>query len=353
MRRWEGMASVLFAELRPARRANHHKLWACLRSGFASWSTAVAALLLTGCDPSGLARAVEAARTAVSAAVNGSETRPSDSLHSIRTTGPVYAASEDVVLARAWFERNFIGGYRRVGRRNPKWDLAAEAFIRESAPIFMGLAAPASQDLSARAHDLVQAGCDDPVVLYFAARATFFKDPNSREASELVERAVAGMHDVAYPRAVARFAASGLWADYNRRGEGTGKRASLAPVELSWFLESLKDGSYAPHDGVVLTLHLTTGPGESFVERNRAAVVAALGGSLGAPSLLGLAPARRRLGRPWRGLRRQGQAGGLEGIRGEPPCRAAIADGGLADTARPTRGPRRDDHASHGARQSR
>jgi len=236
----------------------------------------VAALLLTGCDPSGLARAVEAARTAVSAAVNGSETRPSDSPHSIRTTGPVYAASEDVVLARAWFERNFIGGYRRVGRRNPKWDLAAEAFIRESAPIFMGLAAPASQDLSARAHDLVQAGCDDPVVLYFAARATFFKDPNSREASELVERAVAGMHDVAYPRAVARFAASGLWADYNRRGEGTGKRASLAPVELSWFLESLKDGSYAPHDGVVLTLHLTTGPGESFVERNRAAVVAAL-----------------------------------------------------------------------------
>src|SRR6266542_3118868 len=65
------------------------------------------------------------------------------------------------------------------------------------------------------------------------------------------------------------------WCSISRLERRSSKtRTRVRP--LSWFLESLKDGSYAPHDGVVLTLHLTTGPGESFVERNRAAVVAAL-----------------------------------------------------------------------------
>ena len=133
-----------------------------------------------------------------------------------------------------------------------------------------------AQDLKARARKLVQSGCDDPVVLYFAARAHVLVDEDTREATELFERAVAGMHDVAYPRAVARFAAAGLRADYDRGSGSDGKTNALSPLELGWFLESLKDGSYLDGEDVVLTVHLTSGKGESFFERNRQTIVTAL-----------------------------------------------------------------------------
>jgi hypothetical protein len=190
--------------------------------------------------------------------------------------GSTALAEKDDALQNAWFERNVIQAYRKVGHRSPKWDAAAEAFLRESAPSFLGPAPEATPDLRARAKTILEAGCDDPTVLYFAARAWAAKDNQSREASELLERAVAGMHDTAYPRGVARFVASGLRQDYEQRQEGTGKRAALDPVELRWFKESLTDGSYAPDEDVVFATHFLSGTGNWFYRRNLAAVGSAI-----------------------------------------------------------------------------
>jgi hypothetical protein len=181
-------------------------------------------------------------------------------------------AEKYTALENAWFERNFLQAYRRVGRHNAKWDAAVESFLRESAPSLMRIPPDATRDAQGRAKTILDAGCDDPMMLYLAARTWLLQGGPSRETSELFERAVAGMHDTPYPRAVARLAASGLRADYERRAEGTGKRAALDPIELRWFKESLTDGSYAPDDDAVLAAHLLVGTGNSLFERNDAAV---------------------------------------------------------------------------------
>lgn len=191
--------------------------------------------------------------------------------------GTPAAVSADARILDAWYERNFLGGYRKVGRRNPKWDDDAESFIRASAAgILHGSRASSSADLVARGRTLRDAGCDDPMIRYLAARAEYETDPESREASELFERAVAGMHEAVYPRVVAFRAATDLRADYDRRNEGTGKRATLAPLELRWFLESLDDGSYSPDEDVVLVRHLIRGEFAWFFSKNRATIVPAV-----------------------------------------------------------------------------
>lgn len=226
----------------------------------------VLVVVLAGCSPSDLARA------AVSAA------RPVTSGKPLPAEAPTEPAEKDLALQRAWFERNFVEAYRKVGRRNPRWDAAAEAFTRESAAAFLGLAPEDSSDLRARARVVLDLGCDDPAVLYLAAWTLSgrIQDDQAREVSELFERAVAGMHETPYPRGTARFAASFLRRDYDRRSEGTGKRSALDPVELRWFRESLADGSYAPDEDAVFVSHFVGGYGHWLFSRNLAAFGAAV-----------------------------------------------------------------------------
>jgi hypothetical protein len=195
----------------------------------------------------------------------------------IPSEGVTIATSPDARMIDAWYERVVVGSYRKVGRRNPKWDSDAVAFIRfSSARLLPGATGPSVADLVARGRTLRAAGCDDPLILYLSARAEAAADSESRESSELFERAVEGMYETPYPRAVAYRAAEGLHADFDRRREGTGKRDALAPVELRWFMESLDDGSYAPDEDVVLLRHIVGAEFYGFFERNRAAVVSAV-----------------------------------------------------------------------------
>jgi hypothetical protein len=238
------------------------------------WATsllfAALGLLVTSCDLTHTAYG-----TARAAAPGETGPRPSDP---IPDRGPTAALSPDSRLLDPWYERVFLGSYRKVGRRSPKWDADAEAFIRASAAEMMhGSTGPSVADLVARGRTLRTAGCDDPTILYLAARAEFNADNESREASGLFERAVTGMHEVPYPRAAAFLAAAGLRADYERRNEGTGKREELAPTELRWFLESLDDGSYGRDEDVVLLNNLgRLWVWSPFFDKNRAAILRAV-----------------------------------------------------------------------------
>jgi len=136
-----------------------------------------AVLMLVGCS------VYDAARAAVAAAEAAPAAQP------LPSNASTALAEKDNTLHSAWFERNFIQAYHKVGHRNPKWDPAAEAFLRESAPSFLGLAPGDTPDLRARATAILETGCDDPAVLYFAARATAESEKASREASELFEGA--------------------------------------------------------------------------------------------------------------------------------------------------------------------
>ena len=119
-------------------------------------------------------------------------------------------------------------------------------------------------------------GCDDPLVLYLLSRAVAEEEPQSAETESLLTRSLEGMEVVAYPRAVARFVASGLYVTYEFRNEGIGLREPLRQLEARWFEESLGDGSYGPDDDVVLTWQLLNGTGPGFFRRSRASAVAAI-----------------------------------------------------------------------------
>ena len=86
-----------------------------------------------------------------------------------------------------------------------------------------------------------------------------------------------GIPESGYSRGTARLVATGLRGDLTRRNEGMGRRHAVDPVELRFFLEALRDGSYSPDDDVVLVAHLVlSGGGWSLFERNRAAIVGAV-----------------------------------------------------------------------------
>ena len=195
----------------------------------------------------------------------------------IPATGQASAVSDDLAKGRAWYERNFLEAYKRVGRHDARWDKQAEEFIRLNGNAFLGIAPNDSGDMLGRARTLIALGCDDPVVLFLAAQTLFSADRDSREASGLFERAYAGIQQPLYPRGTARMLATRLRTDFERRQEGMGRRQALDPVELRFFLEALQDGSYAPDDDAVLVSHSRLfGETTTNFRRNRVAIVAAL-----------------------------------------------------------------------------
>ena len=195
----------------------------------------------------------------------------------IPASGEARADSQDMVKLGAWYERNFLEGYKRAGRHDPRWDAPAEEFIRQSTDLFLGLPQLEAADAVGRARKLLESGCDDPAVLYLAALTLASADQESREASELFDRAFAGIQPSKYSRGAARMVATSLYADLARRNEGTGRRHGLAPAELRLLLDSLRDGSYGSDDDEVLVAHLVlSDAGESLFARNRAAIVGAV-----------------------------------------------------------------------------
>ena len=87
----------------------------------------------------------------------------------IPASGEAWAVSDDIVKRKAWYERNFLEGYRRAGRHDAKCDAKTEEFVRLNADPFVGIPPDESADMQGRARTLVASGCDDPVVLLLAA----------------------------------------------------------------------------------------------------------------------------------------------------------------------------------------
>src|SRR5690606_6260686 len=83
--------------------------------------------------------------------------------------------SDFLVTKLAFNQRTLKGDYQRVGRRNPKWDAAAEAFLDGAARYFTNageqvwyqIERPSRDELIGQGQKLVEElGCDDPLVRY-------------------------------------------------------------------------------------------------------------------------------------------------------------------------------------------
>ena len=96
-----------------------------------------------------------------------------------------------------WNERTALDAYNRVGRRSPKWDDAAREGIR----LFVapGLIAP-SGSCRPLLEKAIDAGCDDPLVVYMEARTLeMTPDPDRATLDRLYRLSVDRMEESGYP----------------------------------------------------------------------------------------------------------------------------------------------------------
>ncbi len=178
-----------------------------------------------------------------------------------------------------WARRNLLEAYDHVGLKNPRWDAEVRRFIEDAIPDLIDVHHSErvwAKDLVGRGREILSKGCDDPLFLYLQSRSLVMAEGFSRDSRLLCERAVEGMKTVRYPRAIARYVASGLYSDYQGANEVHGLRGRLAPLELQWFIESLGDGSYRSGEDGLLIWQLKNGTGEPFFERNKLPASAAV-----------------------------------------------------------------------------
>jgi hypothetical protein len=229
-------------------------------AGFGPWrhgGVLVAALNLLACQMLG-------------DAAQGLSRRPPPAPQPLPSSATSQTLAEDRPMLEAWASRSMLDAYDRVGLKDPRWDAKARALLELSVYWWTDRMAPRHpEEAAVLGREAVALGCPDPMVLYAAGMAIRNVDPGSREGTLLLQRAVDGMKEVRYPRAGARYVASGLHGAYEHSQEHVGLRRALAPLELRWFVESLRDGSYQPDEDAVLVRHLTSGSGWALFKRNK------------------------------------------------------------------------------------
>jgi tetratricopeptide (TPR) repeat protein len=74
----------------------------------------------------------------------------------------------------AWNKQTLLGAYEKVGKKDPRWDEPARAAMEKAARHFSVAVDPFTElsEVHAAAKKAVEAGCDDPLVLYLYARSS-------------------------------------------------------------------------------------------------------------------------------------------------------------------------------------
>ncbi|MDB5324342.1 MAG: hypothetical protein JWN40_5973 [Phycisphaerales bacterium] len=139
-----------------------------------------------------------------------------------------------------WMKGVTVGAYDRVGKRNPKWDEAARQALALGAELW-GSPGPhmgVDRSLFETSQRAVEAGCDDPLVLYMYARTfrNWGNDPVKTIA--LHQRAADALWDSeysSYHRSLAQFRIAQLhldqFAERKRPGGENAQEAFRAGVE--------------------------------------------------------------------------------------------------------------------------
>ena len=229
---------------------------------------AAALVLLAACDPPA-GEEPEAAKPTTLAA-------PPPPPQPIPKTGRLGNSPEEQAARLAWGRKMFLESYERVGLRNPRWDADARRLIADSLPAVF-VAGDNAAGRMKLGRSLYARGCRDPLILDLTGRAIFDSIYDAAEPESFYAAAVEGMKTVPYPRAVARHVATDLYDRYAWRAAGRDVREPLRQLELHWFEESMREGSYGPDDDMVLAWQLQKREGAAFFFRSSFRATAALG----------------------------------------------------------------------------
>ena len=114
-------------------------------------------------------------------------TRPADDAPNIATVHDYIAAD------LAFQQRTLAGEYRRIGKRDPKWDTEVEAMLDGVArrmanagqDVWYGIEHPSPQETVEACDRIVALGCDDPLVLATRAGASIYTADTAAELREV------------------------------------------------------------------------------------------------------------------------------------------------------------------------
>lgn len=125
--------------------------------------------------------------------------------------GPdAYTSRDFYAMELAHADRVIVAAYERTGKRDPRWDEAATHFLDTYVHSFKGQPNPASlQQLMDAGKATVDAGCDDPMVLYYHGQALMHSDKPA-ESESYTRRALHGFQEGAYSVAYVSWAANQL-----------------------------------------------------------------------------------------------------------------------------------------------
>lgn len=164
------------------------------------------AMLVTafcGCSPKELKKQVQQAQQVVEAAKSAMVDQIVYPEWEEKLKGKIAASQEEASKRTNWHRANIVGAYKKHGRRNPKWNKDVSALMERWIPIVMTpdfSATKGMMELGQSAKELIDRGCDDPIVGYIRARYLGF-DPglSKQELAREWKQVAARVKDSDYP----------------------------------------------------------------------------------------------------------------------------------------------------------
>jgi tetratricopeptide (TPR) repeat protein len=167
---------------------------------------------------------------------------------------PIPQDPQKAKLARSehltWTRRTLAGAYDKVGKKDPRWDEQVNELMKLAVPDFALRENHGNyDDVHQAAKRAIDAGCDDPMVLYIYAQSSFGRNhPGTAELEQRYAKAAKAFAESKYP-AIRRASAPirvGLYGMYR-----TGWFVQAGPLRylddaLALFPESFKTDSITP-----------------------------------------------------------------------------------------------------------
>lgn len=134
------------------------------------------------------------------------------------------------------YQRNIIGDYKKLSKRDPAWDEKALKVLEDLSEYLSDIS---KHDVAFEAKELIDAGCDDPMV-QAAFGITGYGYRN--QSLESLKRAVDAFEKGKYHKFLPHLAAQNLMFF----GQDKEKQKHYQDLDRDWLFESLRDKSFLP-----------------------------------------------------------------------------------------------------------
>ena len=172
-------------------------------------------------------------------------------------------------VAKRHNERVIIGSYKKMGKRDSKWDNAAISFLDGYTRWYTN--SGEEYDFNAimsQGKAAVDAGCDDPIILTCLGYMTYANQKYT-DAVPLLLRGLDGFSkNTKLPRDIARLAPIFLLSAHIQMSDlMPGDDKAWRKLAIKWTAESVSDGSYLPDETRVMYHYLCANQ-HSFFEKD-------------------------------------------------------------------------------------